>query len=578
MNFVENRLNQLITLMGECKIDVLLLYNTDEYQSEYVPVNKQRIKWLCGFSGSNATLVISKQGKQHFFTDGRYLLQAAKELDLEYYQVHDVSILTPWQWCVENLALDTVVTYESSLFTLSHIRKYEDCGIILKPIDQILIDKLWVRELDIKQKIVDHPIEYSGLKSYKKSCEVTKYLCGKDAALITDTDVISWILNIRNKEFVYNPSVLSRAILYKNGKIDLFIDDVKSVNIEYEHLSVYFLDQLFNVLKSIKSIVIDASTIPMNIFQCLQQKDILIKNFDDCLLMKAEKNNVEIQGAINAHIRDGVALVNLLYWLDIQLHSNQKVTELDVESKLLSFRQDQDLFQGESFATISAFAENGAIIHYKANSKTNKLICGNGLYLLDSGGQYLDGTTDVTRTIAIGEPTSEQITNFTLVLKGHIAIAIAMFPLKVNGGILDVLARQYLWRNGLDYQHGTGHGVGSFLSVHEGPYAISYNNNIVLKPNMILSNEPGYYKSGEYGIRIENLIYVEECLNGFLRFKQLTCVPIDLKLIDVDMLSSEEINYIDEYHDFVYNTIAPYVNQQVKDWLYNACRKLNDKR
>ncbi|MGN7618525.1 MAG: M24 family metallopeptidase [Ehrlichia sp.] len=575
---MKDRLNQLIDLMTEYKIDVLLLYNTDEYQSEYVPVNKQRIKWLCGFSGSNATLIISRQAKQHFFTDGRYILQATKELNIDYYQVHDVSILTPWQWCVENLTLGTVVTYESSLFTLSHVRKYEECGIVLNPIDQILIDKLWIRELGIKQTIVDHPIEYSGLKSYKKSCEVTRYLCGKDAALITDTDAISWILNIRNKDFVYNPSVLSRAILHKNGKIDLFIDDVKSVGVEYEHLSVYFLDQLFNVLKSIESIVVDASTIPMNVFQCLQQKDILIKDFDDCLFMKAEKNETEIRGAISAHIKDGVALVNLLYWLDVQLCNNQEITELDVELKLLSFRQDQDLFQGESFATISGFAENGAIIHYKANSETNKLICGDGLYLLDSGGQYLDGTTDVTRTIAIGKPTSEQVTNFTLVLKGHIAIAMAVFPLKTNGGMLDILARQYLWRKGLDYQHGTGHGVGSFLSVHEGPHGIFYNNNVILKPNMVLSNEPGYYKNGEYGIRIENLMYVERCLNGFLRFKQLTCVPIDLRLIDVDMLSTEEIDYVNEYHSFVYDTIVPHVNQEVKDWLRNACHRIKSKK
>ena len=574
MNFVEDRLNQLIDLMKERKIDVLLLHNTDEYQSEYVPINKQRVKWLCGFSGSNATLIISRQGKQQFFTDGRYILQATKELDLNYYQIHDVSVLTPWQWCVKNLKLGSVVTYESSLFTLNHVRKYEACNIVLKPIDEVLIDKLWIRKLDTNQKIVNHPIEYSGIKSYKKSYDVTKYLCKKDAVLITNTDVISWILNMRNEEFDYNPSVLSRAILYKDGKIDLFIDEVKCVRVEREHLTVYFIDQLFNVLKPIKSIVIDASTIPMNVFQCLQQKDILIKDFDDCLLMKAEKNDTEIQGAINAHIKDGVALVNLLYWLDVQLCNNEEITELEVESKLLSFRKDQHLFKGESFATISGFADNGAIIHYKANSQTNKLICGNGLYLLDSGGQYLDGTTDVTRTIAIGKPTTEQITNFTLVLKGHIAVAMAVFPLKTNGGMLDILARQYLWKNGLDYQHSTGHGVGSFLSVHEGPYGISYNNNIILKPNMILSNEPGYYKNGEYGIRIENLMYVEKYLDGFLKFKQLTCVPIDLKLVDVNMLNSEEINYINEYHNFVYNTVSPYVNQQVRDWLYDACYKI----
>ncbi|KJV65408.1 MULTISPECIES: aminopeptidase P family protein [Ehrlichia] len=571
---MEDRLNQLVDLMKEYGIDVLLLQNTDEYQCEYVPVNRQRIKWLCGFSGSNATLIISREGKQNFFTDGRYTLQAAKELNLNYYQIHNVCSLTPWQWCIENCLFNTVIAYESSLFTLSQVRKYEDCGIVLKSIDQILIDKLWVRDLTVEHNIGQHPLKYSGIDSYKKSCKIAKYLSGKDAALITDTDVISWMLNIRNKKFLYNPSVLSRAILYKDGKVDLFVDNVHLVDVKYEHLSIYSLDHLFNVLKSVKSIAIDASTIPMNIFLSLQQQDILVHDSDPCLLMKAEKNDVEMQGVINAHIRDGVAVVNLLYWLDIQLTNSQKVTELGVKSKLLSFRQEQDLFQGESFDTISGFGENGAIIHYKANSKTNKLICKNGLYLLDSGGQYLDGTTDITRTIAIGEPTSEQITNFTLVLKGHIALAMAVFPLGTTGGMLDILARQYLWKSGLDYQHGTGHGVGSFLSVHEGPCAISCKNNIALKANMILSNEPGYYKNGEYGIRIENLMYVEKYVDGFLRFKQLTCVPIDLKLINADMLNKEEINYINQYHSFVYNTIAPYVNEEVKSWLYDACRSL----
>ena len=574
---MKSRLNQLIDLMGEYAVDLLLLHNTDEYQSEYVPVNKQRVKWLCGFSGSNATLIISREGKQHFFTDGRYMLQATRELDLNDYQIHNVCDLTPWQWCVENLASNAVIAYESSLFTLSQVKKYEDCSLILRPLDQILIDKLWIRDFSMECDIVEHPLKYSGVESYKKSCEAVKHLSGKDAALITDTDVISWLLNIRNNKFVYNPSVLSRAILYSDGRVDLFVDDICSVAVKYEHLKVYSLNDLFNILESIESIVIDASTIPVNIFQCLNQQDILIKNSDHCLLMKSEKNNVEIQGAVNAHIRDGVAVINLLYWLDVQLDNNKEITELDVESKLLSFRQEQNLFRGESFATISGFGENGAIIHYKANNNTNKLICKNGLYLLDSGGQYLDGTTDITRTIVIGEPTPEQITNFTLVLKGHIALAMAVFPLGINGGMLEVLARQYLWKLGLDYQHGTGHGVGSFLSVHEGPCAISCRNDIVLKPNMILSNEPGYYKNGEYGIRIENLMYVEKCMDNFLRFKQLTCVPVDLKLIDSNMLNNEEIGYIDQYHSFVYNTVAPYLDQKVKCWLHNACRSLKDK-
>ncbi|WP_065434019.1 aminopeptidase P family protein [Ehrlichia ruminantium] len=571
---MENRLSSLISIMTEYEIDVLLLYNTDEYQSEYIHESKQRLRWLCGFSGSNATLIISKQEKQHFFTDGRYTLQAQQELDLNCYQIHNVADITPWQWCIRNLPAGVIVGYEAQLFTLNHIKKYTNHHIILKPIDDILIDRLWVRDFNVLQNIVNHDLKYSGIAGYERAGEAIKYLHGKDVALITDTDVISWLLNIRNKDFVFNPSVLSRAILYKDGTIDLFIENVESVNFEYEYIRIYHIDELFSVLESIQSIVIDASTVPMNIFKHLSQKDILVKDFDACLIMKSIKNDTEISGAVNAHVRDGVAVINLLYWLDVQLNSNARITELDVVSQLLIFRQQQDLFCGDSFATISGFAENGAVIHYKVNNETNKLICKNGLYLLDSGGQYLDGTTDVTRTIAIGEPTYEQIVNFTLVLKGHIAIAMAVFPLKTTGGMLDILARQYLWKSGLDYQHGTGHGVGSFLSVHEGPCAISYGNNVILQPNMILSNEPGYYKDGEYGIRIENLMYVEKWCDKFLRFKQLTCVPIDLNLINVNMLSKEEIDYINKYHDFVYTTVAPYLNAKVKDWLWNSCRSI----
>ncbi|QGR02603.1 aminopeptidase P family protein [Ehrlichia ruminantium] len=571
---MENRLSRLISLMGEYGINVLLLYNTDEYQSEYIHENKQRLKWLCGFSGSHATIIVSSQGKQHFFTDGRYTLQAQQELDLNYYQIHNVSDITPWQWCIENLSSGVVVGYESQLFTLSHIKKYTNHHIILKPIDDILIDRLWIRDFNVVQNIVSHDLQYSGVTSYEKANEVITYLHGKDAVLITDTDVISWLLNIRNRDFIFNPSVLSRAILYQDGRVDLFIEDVKSVNFDHEYVRIYHIHELFNVLEPIQSIVIDASTVPMNIFRYLDKKDILVRDFDTCLVMKSKKNDTEISGAVNAHIRDGVAIVNLLYWLDVQLSNNQEITELDVVSQLLIFRQQQDLFCGESFATISGFAENGAVIHYKVSNETNKLICKNGLYLLDSGGQYLDGTTDVTRTIAIGKPTCEQVTNFTLVLKGHIAIAMAIFTSKTTGGMLDILARQYLWKNGLDYQHGTGHGVGSFLSVHEGPCAISYGNNVVLQPNMILSNEPGYYKDGEYGIRIENLMYVEKCCDKFLRFKQLTCVPIDLNLINVDMLSKEEVDYINKYHDFVYTTVAPYLDAKVKDWLWTSCRSI----
>ncbi len=301
----------------------------------------------------------------------------------------------------------------------------------------------------------------------------------------------------------------------------------------------------------------------------IENKQIIEKE-DPCLIHKAVKNQTEITGAISAHIKDGVAVINFLYWLENNIDS--EITELEAEEKVLEYRKEQNLFKQPSFPTISAFNENGAIIHYRASNKTNKVIQEDGLYLIDSGGQYLDGTTDVTRTIAIGSPTNEQRAHYTIVLKAHIAIASAVFPSGTTGGELDILARIHLWKFGMDYMHGTGHGVGSYLSVHEGPQAISRGNKVELIPGMILSNEPGYYIPGKYGIRIENLMYIERRENVFLSFKQLTSVPYDKKLIDIQMLTEDEVKWINSYHQFVYKNIENGIKD--KEWLKRVCEPL----
>ncbi|QXK91849.1 aminopeptidase P family protein [Neoehrlichia mikurensis] len=569
---MNDKLQNLLLLMDAYNVDVLLLHNTDEYQSEYVLPMKQRIKWLCGFTGSNAFLIITKHCRGYFFTDGRYILQAKMELDNNYYTIFNISDVTPLKWLEKNLHFGSVIGCEAQLFTLSQVKVYEKYS--LKLINNILIDKLWNRSMDVSQRIINYSVKYSGEDSYSKCINVAENYCSREAMLITDIEVISWLLNIRNAAFIHNPAVFARAILYKDGKVDLFIDDITQIHVVDSYVNVLAMEKLDDTLKVLDNISVDASTIPMYLFNIIKDKDVFINAQDPCLLLKAEKNIVEIQGAIRAHVRDGVAVINLLYWLYDQIMHCNKITELDVESKVLEFRSRQELFQGESFATISGFAENAAVIHYKSSKKTNKVIEGNGLYLLDSGGQYLDGTTDITRTIAIGQPTDEQKYNFTLVLKGHIALAKAVFPMGISGGMLDILARQYLWNEGLDYQHGTGHGVGNFLSVHEGPQAISRGNNVVIKPGMILSNEPGYYKDGEYGIRLENLMYVEKHKNQFLRFQQLTCVPIDLNLVNVYMLSYDEICYLNYYHEFVYRVTSSYLCQNVRLWLKKLCQKL----
>ncbi len=553
--------------MKENQVNAFLLHNKDEYLSDYPHESKQRLKWLCGFTGTNGTLIITEEGKFPFFTDGRYILQANYEIDLSLYEIFDTCKKTPWQWIEENLSKNTILAYPSSLFTLSQVRKYENI-CVLRPLSHNPIDELWNRPLIMKQKIINHPLQYSGKSSQQKCLDIAKVIDKQDAVLLTNSESISWLLNLRNDDFLYNPVVLSHAILYKNSHVDLFIenaiDSVLGLKLD-RHVRVLDIICLDSVLDKISSIMIDPETVPMSIITLLNGKNITEAK-DPCILPKATKNDTEVQGAISAHIKDGIAVTNFLNWLEENVNK-EDITELKAEEKLLEFRQEQNLFKSLSFPTISAFAENAAIIHYRANEKTNKHIKKGGLYLIDSGGQYLEGTTDVTRTIAIGTPSNEQIDNYTRVLKANIAIARAIFPLGTTGGELDILARTHLWSVSLDYNHSTGHGVGSYLAVHEGPHAIAKDNNIPLKPGMILSNEPGYYKLGEYGIRIENLMYVEEKKEGFLGFKQLTCVPLDKKLINTSLLTQNEITWINEYHSFVYNMIKTPISRSYSKFL-----------
>ncbi|KJV82204.1 metallopeptidase M24 family protein [Anaplasma phagocytophilum str. HGE2] len=428
--------------------------------------------------------------------------------------------------------------------------------------------------MEIRQRVVTHPVRFAGLESCDKRAILASKMQSCESMLITDVDSISWLLNIRNLDFAYNPAVLSRAILYKDGRVDLFIEGADRVAIDGKGINVLEIDELPNVLKGLSNIAVDASTIPIYIFDMIKDRVSVIEDQDACTIFKAKKNAIEIDGMKEAHVRDGVAVVNFLYWLDCSIANNLRVTELDAVSKIREFRQQQDMFMGESFETISGFGGNGAIVHYRVDEKSNKVLEKDGIYLIDSGGQYSDGTTDITRTVAIGAPSVEQVARFTMVLKGFIAVANAAFPIGTTGAALDVLARQYLWQKQLNYGHSTGHGVGSFLSVHEGPQAISPINSVPLEPGMVLSNEPGYYEQDAYGIRIENLMYVVDCGRGFYRFRQLTCVPICLDMIDRSMLSREEIEYLNEYHSFVFEVIAPRVSEEVKQWLQVACRRI----
>ncbi|OJH32126.1 Xaa-Pro dipeptidase [Wolbachia endosymbiont of Armadillidium vulgare] len=599
-----SKIEEFRSFMREINVDAFMLHTKDEYLNEY----SEELTKLCGFTGTNGLLIVTKNNKCPFFTDGRYITQAHNQLDQDNFQIYNIQEEDPHRWVKANLTLTTSLGYYPQYFTIKEIRKYEGiCKLVSYSIER--------KNSHQKQTIISHVAEYSG-ESSKDKCERVAKNIETEAVLLTDPNSISWLLNLRNESAEYTPCIFGRAILYKNDNVDLFIRDkehsVMQANFD-NHINIFDISELENSLHKLDSIMIDPSTTPMSIMNAIDplynhylneksasvsfqrvtlesrnkkvwipvsstgmtignekgliENKQIIEREDPCLIHKAIKNQIEITGAINAHIRDGVAVINFLYWL-----IGNETTELEAEAKILEYRRKQDLFKQPSFPTISAFNENGAIIHYRANNKTNKVIQKEGLYLIDSGGQYLDGTTDVTRTIAIGSPTNEQRAHYTTVLKAHIAIASVVFPPGTTGGELDILARTHLWKFGMDYMHGTGHGVGSYLSVHEGPQAISKGNKVKLMPGMILSNEPGYYIPGKYGIRIENLMYVEKRENGFLSFKQLTSVPYDRRLIDVQILTEDEINWINIYHQFVYENLKN--GMKDKEWLKKVCYPL----
>ncbi|WP_353288066.1 aminopeptidase P family protein [Wolbachia endosymbiont (group B) of Gerris lacustris] len=619
-----SKIEEFRSFMCETNVDAFMLHTKDEYLNEY----SKELAELCGFTGTNGLLIVTKSNKCPFFTDGRYITQARSQLDQGSFRVYNIQEEDPHKWVKANLTLTTSLGYYPQYFTMKDIRKYEGiCKLVPYLIEKDSSHKA--------QTIVSHT---SG-ESSKDKCERVVKVIEAEAVLLTDPNSISWLLNLRNESAEYTPCILGRAILYKNANVDLFIQDKEHSTIKANfdnHINVFDISELENSLHKLNLVMIDPSTTPMSIMAMIKNKQI-IEREDPCLLHKAVKNQTEITGAINAHIKDGVAVTNFLYWLENNVknphvtqvadqkknvdvadaisgsptvipvldtgiqeknidssvtrwndkmrcwnnikedddYSDKKfneITELEAEEKVLEYRKEQDLFKQSSFPTISAFNENGAIIHYRASSKTNKTIQKNGLYLIDSGGQYLDGTTDVTRTVAVGNPTNEQRAHYTIVLKAHIAVATAVFPSGTTGGELDILARIHLWKFGMDYMHGTGHGVGSYLSVHEGPQAISKGNKVELMPGMILSNEPGYYIPGKYGIRIENLMYVEKQENGFLNFKQLTSIPYDKKLIDVQMLTEDEVKWINSYHQFVYKNIENGIKD--KEWLKRVCEPL----
>lgn len=534
-------LKKLQNYLHQHCISALLIPREDEFLGEYVPDYNERLKWVTGFSGSAGLAIITPE-KAYLFVDGRYTLQAKNEaLDCEILPLHSV-----YEWLKGNIGLLGEVRANFKLHSHAFISRVQTLGIHLQHIDPFPVDVLWEGdrpEIEFKQPVA-HGFEYSGESVKDKISRTVAALNQSVAALyIDDPHDLAWLLNIRGADLTYTPIALCRALLFKDGHVAFFLGNLTEINSLKQHVgeqvSFYAFDQLYVQLDKLDSVQVDSGVSAYDL-EFLSHKAVI--QASPIVLMRAIKNSVEIEGMRKAHQWDGVALTQFIQWVKSQ--PSHQLTEHIAAEKLEMFRRECSHYKGPSFPTISAFGENGAIVHYRHSDKSNKRFADGGLYLVDSGGQYLQGTTDVARTVYIGTPPvpNEYKRAYTYVLKGHLRLAAAIFPEGTTGHQLDSLARYDLWQRGLDYAHGTGHGVGSYLSVHEGPQSISPRfNATVLKPGMVLSNEPGYYKAGSFGIRIENLVLVKQSeYSGFLCFETLTQAPYDSDLIDESLLTGEE--------------------------------------
>jgi Xaa-Pro aminopeptidase len=566
----------------------------DEHQGEYVPPRAERLAWITGFGGS-AGLAVILAGMAAIFVDGRYTIQVRQQVDGKLYEYRHLIEEPADAWIAESLPKGGKLGYDPWLHTPDQIeplkRAAAKAGGELVALADNPLDAVWKDQPPAPiAPVRPHDLAYTGKDSAAKRQDISAKLSAMpaDAVVLTGPDSIAWLLNLRGADVPRTPLPLSFAILHADGRVDLFIEPRKLVPGIESHLgnavAVHAPDALGGALdtlgKAKARVLADPSSAAAWIFDRLAASGAeILRGADPCALPKACKNPVEIAGARDAHLRDGAAVTRFLCWLSEEAPKG-KLTELDAAAKLAEFRRANDLIRDFSFDTISAAGPNAAIPHYRVSEESNRPIERNRIYLVDSGAQYLDGTTDITRTVIVGKPTPEMRDRFTRVLKGHIALGSAKFPKGTTGSQLDALARAALWSVGLDYDHGTGHGVGSFLGVHEGPQRISkVPNRVALEPGMIVSNEPGYYKSGDYGIRIENLVAVTEVkVDGaerpMLGFENLTLAPIDRALIEPSLLTPEERAWVDAYHARVRAAITPLVDAKTAAWLKDATAKL----
>jgi Xaa-Pro aminopeptidase len=573
--------------------DGFVIPRADRQQNEYLPAGEQRLAWLSGFNGS-AGLAIVLADRAVLFVDGRYTAQAANQVDSAIFSIEHLVDNPPEQWLEQNLKSGGKLGYDPWLHTADGAERLKKAcataGAELVAVDGNPIDALWKeRPAPPAGKVSLRPLTLSGESAADKlkriQAELTKLRA--DALVVSNPQNVAWAFNIRGADVAHVPLALAFALIAREGRPALYIESGK-LNDDVRHALAEFTDvrppdALAADLSGLegKTVRLDQASAADALTRLLgEHGGKPVRGPDPIALMKAVKNHAEIAGMRAAHKRDGAALTRFLAWFAREARKG-KLTEIDTVKALESFRRDTGLLKDVSFPTIAGAGPHGAIVHYRVTKKSNRRIGTNELFLVDSGAQYEDGTTDVTRTVAVGTPSAEMRDRFTRVLKGHIAIATAIFPENTSGAQLDPLARTALWRVGLDFDHGTGHGVGSYLSVHEGPASISKLGTVALRRGMILSNEPGYYKTAAYGIRTENLVLViaapepagaEKPLNAF---ETLTLAPIDRTLIDAKLLTDKERHWLDSYHERVREVIGPLLEPDTRKWLEKATRPLD---
>ena len=586
------KIEQLRCELKDLALDGLLVAHHDAYQNEHIAPHDARLAWLTHYTGSEGRCVVLMDHAA-LFVDGRYTLQARHEVDRSIYEVCNLSYSSMTAWIAKHTLQSGRIGYDPWLHTVHEIETMssllEQHNITLFPCPTNPIDRIWSDQPPPPSNpAVPYAQQWHGCSHEEKRHTIAQRLKQHyhvDCAILTRPDSIAWLLNIRGKDVQYTPVCLSFALLLSDSCVEWFVMPDKITPELQKHLgkgvTCKTLQELETTLEHIaeerQHVLMDPSSTPMWIASRLQGTGVTLhRHQDPCAVAKAVKNTLELQGIRQAHQRDGVAMTQFLYWITHQSHLDT-ITEQSAAQTLLTFRQQQANFCGPSFETISAVGDHSAIVHYCATQESDRPLSASSMYLLDSGGQYLDGTTDVTRTIALGLVSDEQKEHFTRVLKGHIALATTRFPPQTTGLRLDTLARRPLWEYGLDYDHGTGHGVGCYLNVHEDPVRISFRNaETPLQTGMVCSNEPGYYKANAYGIRIENLVTVVQCpeIPNMLSFETLTLVPLDRCLILKYLLNQDELFWLNTYHHKVYTSLQPLLPNHIAQWLKDVTAPL----